>query len=193
MQTWCDWCSFDQRSTGFTSLQTGSPVGSTPQVESSLFHLTDSWLALSCSSFSSSFWHSPFFWRRDTEAAAAMQISTDTAMCMILPAVMWSFGFNTGSHLSSHMFPLILSPFVSTFLLSPFKRSPALLFEFSMAKFIWPSSRVLLTLLSHLKLLLWLQGSKSKIYWIFPHRPDVFSHFSAREPFDSCLWHYSQH
>lgn len=68
-------------------------------------------------------------------------------------------------------FPLILSPFVFISLLAPFKRSPALVFEFSMAKlFNWPSSTVLLSLVSHMKLLLWFQGSKGKmdIEFFFP-------------------------
>lgn len=61
-------------------------------------------------------------------------------------------------------FPLILSPFVFIPLLTPFKRSLALVFEFSMAKlFIWPCSTVLLSLVSQMKLLLWFQGSKGKM------------------------------
>lgn len=60
-----------------------------------------------------------------------------------LPVIIWSLCFPTGlqvySPFLSYIFPLLLPPFVLIPLLTPFKRSPVLVFEFSMAKlFIWP-------------------------------------------------------
>lgn len=96
-----------------------------------------------------------------------MQMSAAAAIfrfCLMSRGLCFPTGLQIYSHLSSYISPFPLFPFVFISLLSPFQRSPALVFEFSMAKlFIWPCSTVLPSWVSHMRLLLWFTGPKGKV------------------------------